>query len=540
MKLIDRFGIVGKIMSGYLTILLVSVVVMTFCLISLNGNRKMDKQVSEVYFPTLLYLKDLGSFASESYNLSNNWIYQPNNKDKERLKKLHSDEYTRLQKEMKAISSKIENEVEKQTMAGLSVNVDKMLTAEKLVMAKLENEEAYGDDLKVDEAISVLDKNVTPEFQALQKALSQAVGLQNAQLSEAIDNKNTSYALIFAALVTAIAMFIGIISVASFFSIKTIQKPVKQLSNQITELAAGKFVSIRTAERKDEIGVMTEAIAEMVEGLKKKAEFADKIGKGQYDSQFNLLSQEDSMGQALITMRDNLKKASEEDRKRNWVTEGLARFVDILRSNHGDNKQLADNIVSHLIKYLNANQGALFVLNDDDAKDMYLEQIACYAYDRKKYIGRRIDLGEGLVGQAYLEKETIYITEVPKNYVHITSGLGDATPKAVLITPLKINEEVLGILEIASFQRFEKYMIDFVEKLGESIASTLATSKINERTTKLLEQTQMQAEAMRAQEEEMRQNMEELQATQEEMARKESGYIQQIEELSEKVSAIHQ
>jgi HAMP domain-containing protein len=525
-------------MSGYLTILFVSVVAMSFCLISLTKNRNMDQQVSDVYYPTLLYLKDVGSFATESYNLSNNWIYQPNNKDKDRLRKLHSEEYARLNAEMASISAKIQNDLETEAMTGLSKNLQQVLASEKLVMDKLNNEEAYGNDVTVDEAIAILTKNVTPDYQNLQKGLSQAVQLQNSQLANAITNKNASFTNIFGALVSALILFIVIIAFASWFSINTIQKPVKELSGQISELSTGKFVSISTQKRNDEIGTMTDAIAGMVNGLKQKAEFADKIGKGQYSSHFDLLSQEDTMGQALITMRDNLKKAAEEDRKRNWVTEGLAKFVDILRTNHTDNHMLSDNILSHLIKYLNANQGALFVVNDDNAKDAYLELVACYAYDRKKFIGKRIEMGEGLVGQAFLEKDTIYMTDVPSSYVHITSGLGEATPNAVLIVPLKINEEVYGILEIASFDVFEQYQIDFVEKLGESIASTISTSKINERTTKLLAQTQVQAEEMRAQEEEMRQNMEELQATQEEMARKESGYISQIEELTEKLALV--
>lgn len=532
MKLINRFGIVSKIMSGYMTILLVSVVVMTFCLISLSNNRNMDKQVSEVYYPTLLYLKDVGSFATESYNLSNNWIYQPNGKDKDRLTKLHTEEHKRLASEMAAISSKIQNKTEKESMTKLSNSVQQLLASEKGVMDKLNNDEAYGNDVTVDEAITILNKNVTPNFQALQKGLSQAVILQNSQLALAIDNKNASFSSIFGALVLAILLFVVIISFASWFSINTIQKPVKALSEQIKELATGKFVSIKSEKREDEIGQMTEAIVGMVNGLRQKAEFADKIGKGQYDSQFSLLSTEDTMGEALITMRDNLKKAAEEDRKRNWVTEGLAKFVDILRAHHDNNRDLSDSILQHLLKYVGANQGALFVVNDENANDVYLEMVACYAYDRKKHLGKRIDAGDGLAGQVYLEKETIYITEVPKNYVHITSGLGDATPRSILIVPLKINEEVFGVLEIASFELFEKYRIDFVEKLGESIASTISTSKINERTTKLLNQTQIQAEEMRSQEEEMRQNMEELQATQEEMSRKESDYIKQIEELS--------
>ena len=131
----------------------------------------------------------------------------------------------------------------------------------------------------------------------------------------------------------------------------------------------------------------------------------------------------------------------------------------------------------------------------------------------------RVLLGEGLVGACALEKETIILTEIPEEYISISSGLGEANPNCILLVPLKQDDKVVGVFEVASFKVFEQYEIEFIEKVAESIAATVITVKINEKTRYLLEQSQQQAE-MQAQEEEMRQNMEEL-ITQEEMARKE-------------------
>jgi methyl-accepting chemotaxis protein len=148
-----------------------------------------------------------------------------------------------------------------------------------------------------------------------------------------------------------------------------------------------------------------------------------------------------------------------------------------------------------------------------------------------------VEIGQGMVGQCYLEADRIFLAKLPEEYVHITSGLGGATPTCMLLMPLTANEKVYGVLELAGFKRLEEHEIQLVEKFAASIAATVSSVKVNEKTRLLLEHTQQQAEEMRAQEEEMRQNMEELSATQEELARKEREYIRRIEELENQVNS---
>ena len=228
---------------------------------------------------------------------------------------------------------------------------------------------------------------------------------------------------------------------------------------------------------------------------------------------------QDVLASSLTSMRDQMKQFANEEKQRNWVTQGLAQFVDILRSKNDHLAELTDNIIRNLIKYLNANQGALYILKDNNPKEVYLEMAACYAYNRKKHLNNRIELGQGMAGQVVLEKSTLYMTDVPNDFMRITSGLGEALPRNLVIVPLKIDQTVFGVIEIASFEKILPHQIEFVEKLGESIASTISSVKISERTRQLLGESQQRAEEMRAQEEEMRQNMEELAATQEEMHR---------------------
>jgi PAS domain S-box-containing protein len=264
---------------------------------------------------------------------------------------------------------------------------------------------------------------------------------------------------------------------------------------------------------------------------KSMLDFAEDITNGNLNVDY-VPSEENTLGKILINLRDNLKKNSEEDKlrkkedeQRNWIAEGLANFGEILRQNNDNIELLSYDLISNLCKYTGAVQGGFFTLNDDLEEDKHFELIAHFAYDRKKYNKKRVDIKEGLIGRAAFEKSIIYIDEIPDDYVDITSGLGQANPGVLLIAPLVVNDEVYGVIEMASFDYFDKYKIDFVQKVAESIATTYSTVKINIKTANLLNESREAAERLTLQEEEMRQNMEELQATQEEAAKQAEEFI---------------
>ena len=259
--------------------------------------------------------------------------------------------------------------------------------------------------------------------------------------------------------------------------------------------------------------------------------FAEELSKGNLNSEYEP-EKGNALGNIMIELRDNLQhnkegelKRKEEDEQRNWTAGGLAKFGEILRNNNNDINKLAFEVISQLSEYIDAVQGGFFILNDEIEQDSHFELIAHFAYGRKKYSQKRVELSEGLVGRAAYEKSTIYLDEVPEEYIEVTSGLGEANPRVLLIVPLKVNDEIHGVLELSSFHPFADYVIKFVEKVAESIATTISTVKINMRTTKLLADSQEQADRLSQQEEEMRQNMEELQATQEEATKQAEEFI---------------
>ncbi|MBL3656458.1 PAS domain-containing protein [Fulvivirga sediminis] len=316
---------------------------------------------------------------------------------------------------------------------------------------------------------------------------------------------------------------------------KQVLEPLNELRQATEKVSSGELAETDLAANKNEVGEIASHINKIIGNLKTATNFVKNIEEGKLDSTFENINEEElneeSLEKALLTMREQMKKVEVADKERKWTSEGLAKFVDILRTTDDSVSKLGDIIISNLVKYTNSNQGGLYIINDDNTNNIKLELVSLFAFDTKKYDHKSYRIGEGLVGQTYQERETIYLLEIPHDYISITSGLGGANPRAILLVPLKINEEIYGVIELASFQEYEQYEIDFVEKLGESIASTISTVKNNQRTKILLEDSQALTEQMRSQEEEMRQNMEELQATQEQLTRQMNENNQMQEDL---------
>jgi len=360
--------------------------------------------------------------------------------------------------------------------------------------------------------------------------------------------KNTTLILVFALIFSSLIFTVTIIRIA-----RSISKPLLKLQTDFDQIGRGMLPNVTIKHKyNDELGYVINSVINMIDGLRKKSAFANEIARNNFDHPFKPLSNDDELGNSLVNMRDSLLKASreeaerkKEDEKRNWSTVGLAKFSDILRQKNDNLKEFSYEIIKNIVKYTQANQGGILILNEDNADDKYLELTGCYAYDRRKYKEKRVDIGEGLVGACFLEQKTTFITNLPQDYIKITSGLGDNNPECLLLVPLTLNEKTLGVIELASFEPFEDFQVEFLEKLGESIASAISSARINQQTTMLLAQSRLQTEEMKAQEEEMRQNLEELSATQEEATRKseemevmlneykarEATLLQKIEEL---------
>jgi methyl-accepting chemotaxis protein len=335
---------------------------------------------------------------------------------------------------------------------------------------------------------------------------------------------------------TKIFIYAGlcIIALATLLSMnlaRSLTRPLHSMRNTLGLVADGVLPENIDTMSSDEFGQMGVKVNTLVQAIKNNAQFAQRIGEGKYDTEFKPASDNDMLGMSLINMRNNLIENERKDKERNWIVRGVAEISEILRM-HDSLDTMGDDVIKFILDKIGAIQGAFYVVNDDH-KEKIIELRASYAYGRKKYLKAQFKFAEGLVGQSAIGQDTILRTEIPDDYVTVTSGiLGEQRPKCILIVPLITNEAVYGVLEFAGLKKFDPSQVKFVEELSLILARTIFNIKVNERTRKLLEESQAMSTELKEKQEVLRQNAEEMQATQEELERTNRELEHQIEEVN--------
>ena len=328
----------------------------------------------------------------------------------------------------------------------------------------------------------------------------------------------------FSILLTSIAL--------SILFARSLMQPLNSMRNTLDMVSQGILPEKIEATSNDEFGQMAEKVDGLVQTLKGSAQFARLVGEGKFDAPYKPASENDTLGLSLLNMRDNLIENERKEKERNWIVRGVAEVAEILRM-HDSLETLGDAVIYFIIEKIGALQGAFYIVNDEDQQEKMIEMRARFAYNRKKYLKKSFRFAEGLVGQAAAEKDFVMRTEIPDEYLTLTSGiLGDQKPKCILIVPLITNEEVYGVVEFAGLKKFDSSQVKFVQELSLILARTIFNIKVNERTRTLLGESQKLGAELTEKQEVLRQNAEEMRATQEELQRSNIKLEEQIEEVN--------
>ncbi|MEJ7912654.1 MAG: response regulator, partial [Chitinophagaceae bacterium] len=254
---------------------------------------------------------------------------------------------------------------------------------------------------------------------------------------------------------------------------------------------------------------LTENVNQLAENLTTQvraiSDVASAVTKGDLTQMIRVEAkgEVEELKDTINQMIANLKETTLRNQEQDWLKSNLAKFTQMLQGQK-DLNTVTRRILSELAQVVNAQQGMFYILEqDEESENNKLKLFAAYAYSNDLDVQREFNLGEGLVGQVALDKERILLTNVPKNYIKISSGLGEASPVSVIVLPVLFETEIKAVIELASFDEFSETHLDFLSQLTESIGIVLNTIEANSRTEGLLEQSQSLADELRRTNEEL-------------------------------------
>jgi signal transduction histidine kinase/CheY-like chemotaxis protein len=496
----------------FIVVIGISVFNAIYSSINISRNQESTSRIMTVDIPSLQRLENMNLLITKSKMYTTNWVYLPNNPDdKERLRVLHNYEYPALKKSIAKLMKEWKEKDDAKTMTKIFNGFENLMVFQKQIMRVLNSFDDYEDAELKFSAEAIVDKNILPECANLSSQLNELINKKKIQAELIhIETRESSRSMMWSVMGIAISIVIVIFIAAIYMSNKIIV-PTMRLKNFILQMGKGEIPDINIKPGKNAIGQMIEAVQTLTASLRQTAHFAHEIGYGNLSADFNPASEKDELGNALVQMRASLRDADEANRQRTWISSVGDEINVVLRENSDDIDKLSGNVISVLVQSANALQGAIYLVEDssDDQNQKIILQ-GSYAKDGTAIPRTKFDLGEGLVGQCMQDKKLIYLKDIPSKTNIIESGLAKFCPSHVLIIPLKYHDTVYGAVEFASFSGFDEFQIEFIESIGETIGSTIASAKSNTLTKKLLAETRKQAARLTAQEEELRRTNDEL------------------------------
>jgi CheY-like chemotaxis protein/HAMP domain-containing protein len=379
--------------------------------------------------------------------------------------------------------------------------------------------------------------NVNEYLSGLKKLESQST----FEIRQLVEEKQTAISqALFTAIIIVVVVFL-LISVLLYFVIRSIVDPLQAIKKAADRIALGETDLNMAVTSKDEIGELAASFNKLLQASRDYTSVADTIAGGDYSPQVIIRSEADVLGKALTNMKQNLLKFSRENESRTWILTGASELNNILRGEKPVH-ELGQQVISILTPYLKAQVGAIYLAEND-----HLELVSSYAFSHRKGNTNLIQMGEGLVGQAALEKKHIIFEHVPDDYIKVNSGLGHAPPKNILVYPFMYDGNVKGVIEIGTVHEISDLDIQLMKIVAESIGIAFNSSQSRAKLKELLEETQRQSEELETQQEELKQTNEELsektgmlERSQAELRAQQEELQQTNEELEEKANLLEE
>ncbi|MBF2063714.1 MAG: response regulator [Calothrix sp. C42_A2020_038] len=351
----------------------------------------------------------------------------------------------------------------------LRIETLKLLIPQRLEVIKnrITLRETQGFEVARQAILTDQGRNITNRI----RTLTSEIETEEEKLLE-VRNRNTeeSTQITLNTISFGIPFTILVLSLIVIYLNRDIANPLHEVAEKTTKLANGDLsASIDDRNRKDEVGILIKSFNQMV---------------------------------------SNLRQTTQYNEQQTWLKSNLAKFFQILQGQR-NLEAVARKILSELAPLVNAQQG-VFYIKDTNINPPTLKLIGSYAYQQRKHLSNRYEIGEGLVGQCALEKQKILLTNVPDDYIQIGSGLGEAKPRNIIVLPILFESEVVGVIELASFQEFNEIQLTFLEQLCDTLGVVLNAITSDIRNLELLEQSQALAQLLQNQQAELQESNKQL------------------------------
>ena len=274
--------------------------------------------------------------------------------------------------------------------------------------------------------------------------------------------------------------------------------------------------------------VATVTAGRLARPIARLSDAARRVSDGDLDQEIEIGPRNEigELGSRFHEMVASLREATRERELSSWMKTGQAELGERMRGEKGV-AALARDVITYLAQHLEAHIGAIYLVKNPHR----LQLVGSYAFHARKGLTNEIELGQGLVGQAALEGEPILLTQVPADYLAVSSGLGEAPPRNILVRPISHESELKGVIELGSLEALGERCLAFLDLVEESIAIAIDGALSRQRLQELLETSQAQSEELQSQTEELRVQQEELQTANSELEEKTLALQQSEEEL---------
>ncbi len=492
--------------------------------IKIRNNKNTIFEITQYTNPTLENLEEFNLLVTRSRMFISNWVYLPNNSnDKSSLVQLNQVNYPRLKSKLIALTRGWRSDGNEKKMEKLFVEYETVIREQEKIMKSLVKFDDYQDPMRKFLAEEQLESEIIPNTNRIMVNLRELITIKKEearQMQNAMLEDNVHLLVIVFSL--AILVIVSVM-MAGAYMMKKIILPLMRVREVLLQMSAGELPEVKIDNDRSALSEMKTALYQLREGLQRTSSFAGEIGRGNFNANFQALSEKDVLGSALLDMRNKLKRATDDDAIRNWASEGYAHISSVLHKNTVDITKLSDDIICGLVSYIEAKQGGIYLVNDTQPDHLFIELISLHSVGAPVFRPQRLEMDDGIIGNVVSSNLRIH--------TNINNENTDNPEVYILVLPLFSGGRVIGALEILSETPLVKSRIAFIERISEPVAANMLNLKSNLLTRQLLEESQIKTTELALQDEELRQINNELMLQSGKLKQSESTLRKQSETL---------